>query len=780
MSKIKEIISRMTLEDKVAFCSGADFWHTKAMSQYEIPEMMLSDGPSGLRKQESASAQDMLGINKSVHATCFPSASTTASSFDPAVTECIGRAIGVEALAQKVGVVLGPGANLKRNPLCGRNFEYFSEDPYLSGKMAAGWIRGLEGVVVASCLKHFACNNQEKSRFNSDSILDERTLREMYLSGFEIAVKEGKPSSVMSAYNKINGVYCSDNRELLTDILRNEWGFDGFVVTDWGGMSDRIAAFRAGCDLLMPGGSGYMEKDTIKAVRAGLLDEKEIDKSVERILKQVFEAHQILNTPHTYNAEEHNRIAREAAEKSAVLLKNDLAILPLNEEQRIVLIGSMAKEMRYQGTGSSHINPFRITTPCDAMPNLKWHEGCLDDGSTTNELVKDAVAAAKNADVVVIFAGLPDSYESEGFDRSSMKMPDGQLCLIDEVAEANPNTVVVLFSGCALECPWADKVKAILFMGLPGQAGGEAVKNLLFGKAVPSGKLAESWPVRYEDCASSNIYAKTKDALYEEGIYVGYRYYEKAGKPVRFPFGYGLSYTSFVYSDLKVVGRTVSVTVTNTGKMSGAEAVLLWVHPPQNGIHRPVRELKAFDKLYLQAGESKTVTFVLNDRSFAIWQNGWKVPGGNYKISVADLTSEIYVDGETVDVPEWQKESWYQNCNGKPSRSDLEKALGHEIVLSVSKKGEYTMDNSIMEMKETSVIMKIMFRAIESTIAKQFNGKKDYANPEFRMMINSSAGAPLRSMQISAGIKDGLFEGLLEMANGSFFRGISKIMKSLI
>ena len=779
-SEMKDLINitdSLSTEEKISFCSGKDFWHTKEIPKYSVTSLMLSDGPNGLRKQDGTGGTDMLGINNSAPATCFPSASLTACSFDPSVTEEIGEAIGEEAAALNVDIVLGPGANLKRNPLCGRNFEYFSEDPLVTGKMAAGWIRGIESTRVSSCLKHFACNNQETKRFQSDSIMDERTLREMYLRGFEIAVKEGNPSSVMSAYNKLNGVHCSDNKALLTDILRDEWGFDGLVVTDWGGMSDRIEGFRAGCDLSMPGGSDYMEKETAAAVRNGKLDERDIDRSVIRILSAVQKAEKSKEKNAAFDAEKHFEIARKAAEKSAVLLKNDEDIFPLDSGKKVVLIGDMAKNMRYQGAGSSHINAIKTVSPCEAMPDIPWCAGYLDDGSTNDELIENAVSSARASDVAVVFAGLPASYESEGSDRENMKMPDGQVRLIDAVSEANENTAVILFCGAPIECPWAERVKTILYMGLPGEAGGEAVKNLIFGIANPSGKLAESWPVKYEDCASSEIFAKTKTALYEEGIYVGYHYYEKAGIPVRFPFGHGLSYTSFEYSRMTVNGRKISVTVKNTGKIPGAETVLLWISAPQNGIHRPKRELKAFDKVFLQPTESKTVSFVLDDRAFTVWQDGWKIQEGYYTVWVGGFSEAFYVSGENIAALEWQSGSWYENCTGKPNKKDFENALCHEVISTELQKGKYTMDNSVEEMKKHSLIMKIMYSAVESTVAKGFGGKKDYSNPDFRMMMNASAGAPLRCMQISGGIKGGLFQGLLEMANGHFFKGIIKMIK---
>lgn len=774
---VEKILQSMSLEDKIALCSGADFWTTKAFEKYGIPALFMCDGPHGLRKQEPGQGADMLGVNQSRSATCFPAAVTTAGSWDPALLAEIGTAIGEEAKAQGVGLVLGPGANLKRNPLCGRNFEYFSEDPFLAGKLAAGFIRGVEGQGVGSSLKHFAANSQEKCRFTSDSVMDQRTLRELYLSAFEAAVKEGKPATVMCAYPKLNGIHCSDHKELLTDILRDGWGFDGMVVTDWGAMNDRMEGFRAGCDLNMPGGSAYMEKEVLAAVKSGTLPESAVDNSVRRVLKLVFRAAETLKETAKCDYDAHHNLAARAAGQGAVLLKNEGGILPLKEGQAVALLGHMVQEMRFQGAGSSHINPTKIINPVDAMPDLPFASGCDARGDTTDSLIAQAVELAKSVAVPVVFAGLPGRYESEGFDRETMKMPEGHLRLIEAVAGVNPNTVVVLLCGAPVECPWADKVKAILYMGLPGQAGGTAAADLLYGRANPSGKLAESWPFRYEDCPSAPYYGKTKDALYLEGVYVGYRYYDKAKKAVRWPFGYGLSYTTFGYSDLKVEGRTVTVTVTNTGNLAGAEVVQLFVCPPQNGVHRPVRELKGFQKVFLQPEEAKAVTFALDDRAFALWQAGWKVPAGTYGVEVGRLTASIRVEGNTLPIPGWQAGSWYETCDGVPTQGAWEAMLGRKYTPVPPKKGQFTMDNTVMEMKDHSLILKIMHKAVEFTIARGFGGKVDYENPEFRMLMESSAGSPLRSMQVSSGIKGGLFQGVLEIANGHFFKGIGKMIR---
>ena len=773
--EIEKILSQMTLEDKIALCSGANFWQTKKYEQYGIPSLFMCDGPHGLRKQEDVA--DMLGVNKSRPATCFPAEVTTAGSWDPELLTEIGAAIGEEAKEQRVGLVLGPGANLKRNPLCGRNFEYFSEDPYLAGKLAAGFIRGAEAQGVGTSLKHFAANSQELSRFTSDSVMDGRTLRELYLTAFEIAVKEGKPSTVMCAYPKLNGTHCSDHKELLTDILRSEWGFDGMVVTDWGAMNDRIEGFRAGCDLNMPGGSDYMEKEVLQAVKDGTLPERCVDDSARRVLRLVFRAAETLSKNAACDYEAHHALAKRAAAEGAVLLKNESGILPLRPGAKIAVVGAMAKELRYQGAGSSHINPTKLPQPLELLPGAVYAPGCDEKGNTTDALLQEVQNAARKAETVVVFAGLPAQCESEGFDRDNLKMPEGHRKMIEAAAQANPNTVVVLLCGSVVECPWAEKVKVILYMGLPGQAGSEAIADLLYGRANPGGKLAESWPYRYEDVPSSAIYGKTTDALYQEGVYVGYRYYDKAGVPVRWPFGFGLSYTEFAYSDLTVEGDTVTVTVRNTGKRAGAEVVQLYLAAPQEGLHRPVRELKGFQKVHLQPGESETVRFTLTSRSFAVWQEGWKVPGGTYTVCVGGLTAEVEKKGDNLSIPAWQKGSWYEHCTGKPNPADWEKMLGHSYTPPVLKKGSFTMDNTVVEMKDYSLVMKIMFKAVEATVAKGYGGKRDYDNPDFRMQMNASAGAPLRSMQISGGMKGGVLPGMLEMANGHFFRGILKMIK---
>ena len=777
---IQKIISGMTLEEKISLCTGGDFWHTKSMPQHGIPAIKMSDGPHGLRCQEDAA--DMIGINESMPATCFPTAVTAGATWNKDLYAAEGEAIGQEGAAAGVSVVLGPGCNIKRNPLGGRNFEYISEDPYFAGKMAAAFIRGQQSAGVSSSVKHFAVNNQEYKRQNGDSQLDERTFREIYLTPFEIAVKEGQPGTVMCSYNKINGIHASDSKELLTDILRTEWGFDGLVVTDWGALNDRIEGYKAGCDLNMPGGSQFMEKATVEAVRSGKLDEAYIDATVERILRLIEKSQTIVKPEIDWDA--HHALALKVAEQGAVLLKNKDNILPLAESD-MVLIGRMASNLRYQGSGSSHINPTKLVNITDSMPGVPCC-ACGDaQGNVTEQDIHDAVEAAKKQKVAVVVVGLPDSYESEALDREHMRLPDGHNALVEAVASANPNTVVVLLGGSPMELPWADKVKAILYMGLPGQAGGQAVANLLTGKANPSGKLTETWPVSYDDVICKDTFGK-KNTEYREGIYVGYRYYDKAKKSVRYPFGYGLSYTNFEYSALQVKDRTVTVQVKNAGAVSGAEIVQLYVAAPQVGLFRPVKELKGFARVELEPGEIKEVEFALDDRSFAIWSGGWIIPGGTYKIQIGAssrdirLEQNVEVSGEEIPAPSWQQGCWYETLSGKPNREEWEKLMGHPVpIVPEPKKGQFTMDSTCMEMKDHSFVMKIQYMVTENIIAKSFGGKKDLSDPAYRMMLTCATDCPMRSVIISGGgaMSDSLAQGLLHMANGHYIKGIIAMLK---
>ena len=780
--KVQDILSKMTLEDKISLCNGADFWHSKAMAQYGIPAVTMSDGPHGVRCQKNGA--DMLGVNESEPATCFPTAVTSGATWDAELLKAEGQAIGEEGLSYGVDVVLGPGVNIKRNPLCGRNFEYFSEDPCIAGAMGAAWVQGAQSTGAGTSLKHFAANNQEYKRFNGNSQVDERTLRELYLPAFETVVKAAQPETVMCSYPRINNVHASDNHWLLTDVLRRDWGFEGLVVTDWGALCDRVKAMHAGCDLSMPGGSTYMEDWVAAAVKDGSLPESDVDACAARVIALALKG-ESRPKGRAFDKDAHNALAQKIAENGAVLLKNEDNILPL-DVGGIALIGEMARTMRYQGAGSSHINPTQLTTLCDAMPGVPFAAGCDVKGTVTEESLREAAETAKQAKVAVVCVGLPDIYESEGFDRETMAMPEGHIRLIETVAAANPNTVVVLFCGCAVEMPWLDKVKAVLYMGLPGQAGGAAAANLLTGKANPSGKLTETWPLCYDDVPSRDTFGK-KTTHYKEGLYAGYRYYDKAGKAVRFPFGYGLSYTQFAYSDLKIEGRTVTAAVTNTGCTAGAEVVQLYVAPPKNGLYRPAKELKGFAKVSLQPGESRTVRFELNDRSFAVWCDGcWKVPMGSYEIcvgaSVADirLHTALAVDGVSLAASDWQKGSWYETLQGLPTDAEFEKLCGSPLQSDPEpKKGAFTMEHSTMELKDISAVMMQMFKGTEATIAKSFGGKADYSDPTFKMMVMSGADAPLRAAVLSSCgmFPANLAEGMLALANGHPLNGVKKLIK---
>ena len=786
---IEQTLKQMNLEDKVALGSGKDFWHTKEMSQYGIESIMVADGPHGLRKQPEEA--DMLGINDSIPATSFPTAVLSACSFDEKLLKQMGEAIALEAKANKVSVVLGPGANIKRNPLCGRNFEYFSEDPYLTGKLAAAFIQGAQSTGIGTSLKHFAMNNQEYKRFSSDSIVDDRTMREIYLAGFEMAVKEGKPDTVMCCYNKVNGLHGSRNKWLLTDVLRKEWGFEGLVMTDWGAMVNRMDAYEAGCDLSMPGGSNFMEKETIEAVKKGLLDEKYVDISAKRVLRLAEKGLEAVKEDIQVPLQKNYQLARKIAEESAVLLKNESNILPIADKGSIAFIGPMAEKSRYQGAGSSHINPWKLVSATEACPEVAYAKGCNEDGSTNEALLKEALELAKTKEKVVVFTGLTDSYESEGFDRENMKMPQGHIHMIEEIVKVNTNVIVVLMCGSIIELPWFEKVKAVLYMGLCGEAGGEAIVNLLFGEVNPSGRLAETWPLKYEDCVSAGYYGNPwKNAQYREGIYVGYRYYESADVPVRFPFGYGMSYTDFSYSDLKIEGKCVTCKVKNTGKMPGKEVVQLYIEPKGERGYRAKRELKGFAKISLNRGEEKQVQFRLDERSFAIWADGWKVSEGVYEVCIGKdshamiLRKEIEISKSpdksifaADDIVQRKLPEWYRNPKAAPVQEDFEQLLGRKIEEKPLKKGEFTMENTVMEMKDYSVIMKLMYKIVELVVARGFGGKPDYTNSSFKMMFYSAVDCSLNGMKNNVAMQNHIFEGLLMMANGHFFKGVREMLR---
>lgn len=652
---IKQLIAQMTLEEKAGLCSGLDFWHTKPVERLGVPSVMVSDGPHGLRKQ--AGDADHLGLNDSIRAVCFPAACATTSSFDVALVNKMGETLGDECQAENLSVLLGPAVNIKRSPLCGRNFEYMSEDPYLAGKMAASYIRGVQSKGVGTSIKHFAANNQEYNRMSCSSEVDERTLREIYLPPFEEAVKAAQPKTVMCSYNKINGVYSADNEWLLTKVLREEWGFEGYVMTDWGAISDRVQGIRAGLELEMPASGGANDAKIVDAVRDGSLDEALLDRAVERILNVVFDYMDNRRPDAVFDRDADHQKAVEIEKECAVLLQNN-GVLPLAAGARVAYIGGFAAAPRYQGGGSSHINSSRVTSALDAA-KAKNRAVTYVPGFPTDKDEADAaglaaaVEAAKTADVAVIFAGLPDVFESEGYDRTSMAMPACQNALIAAVAAAQPNTVVVLHNGSPVECPWAEDVAAILELYLGGQGVGEACDALLWGEANPCGRLAETFPLRLEDTPCYlDFPGDGKTVKYSEGVYVGYRYYEAKKLPVRWAFGHGLSYTTFGFANLKLSAETlddtgtltVRVDVTNTGKVFGKEVVQLYVADKTGTFGRPLKELKGFAKVALAPGETKTVSLTLTARDLS-WYNvelgDWYAASGAYEVMVGHASDDI-------------------------------------------------------------------------------------------------------------------------------------------
>ena len=645
----KKQLQALTLEQKCALLSGATTFGTRALPKNNIPSITLSDGPNGVRKQ--AGAADHLGLNPSVPATCFPTAATVACSWDPALGEQIGQAMGEEAAAQEVAVLLGPGLNTKRSPLCGRNFEYFSEDPYLSGKMAASYVRGIQSNGISACPKHFAVNSQELRRMASDSVVDERTLRELYLTGFEIVVKEAKPKTIMSSYNLINGTYANENRHLLMDILRGEWGFDGAVVTDWGGSNDHALGVQNGSTLEMPAPGGDAVRELMQAVQSGKITEADVDARLDELLTLVFDTHAAVQShSRTFDADAHHALARRAAAESIVLLKNENDLLPLAEGAKVAVIGDFAQTPRYQGAGSSAVNSIKVDTFLDCLKesglaSVGFAPGFDRQGKPDAAKQAEAVALAQKAEVVLLCLGLDEIKESEGLDRGDMRLADNQIELLKAVQQANPNTVVVLSAGASLETPWLKHCRTLVYGALGGQAGAGAMLDVLTGKVNPSGKLAETWVNAYVDTpAKDNFAGPGRMVQYREGLYVGYRYYQTAGVPVAFPFGYGLSYTSFAYSNLQAASNSVTLTVTNTGKRAGAEIVQLYAAKPGAEVFRPAQELKGFAKVQLQPGESKTVTIPLDDKAFRYWNtktDSWEVEGGNYELRVGASSADI-------------------------------------------------------------------------------------------------------------------------------------------
>ena len=784
--KNAEIIAKLNLEQKCALLSGAGTFTTRGCPKAGVPSITLSDGPNGVRKQ--AGAADHLGLNPSVPATCFPTAATVACSWDPALGEEIGRAMGEEAAAQEVAVLLGPGLNTKRSPLCGRNFEYFSEDPYLSGKMAAAYVRGIQSEGIAACPKHFAVNSQELRRMASDSVLDERTLRELYLTGFEIVVKEAAPKTIMSSYNLVNGTYANENAHLLQDILRRDWGFSGAVVTDWGGSNDHALGVKNGSTLEMPAPGGDAVRELLAAVQSGKITEADVDARLDELLTLVLDTSAAVQKhSRSFDADAHHALARRAAAESAVLLKNDGGILPLAAGARVAVIGDFAETPRYQGAGSSAVNSIKVDTllDCLAQSGLQcagFAAGFDRQGRPDADKKAQAVALAQKADTVLLCLGLDEIKESEGLDRVDMKLADNQIELLQAVEQANPNTVVVLNAGASLETPWLAHCRALVYGALGGQAGAGAMVDVLTGKVNPGGKLAETWANAYEETpARDNFAGAGRTVQYREGLYVGYRYYQTAGVPVAFPFGYGLSYTSFTYSDLKVTADSVTLTVTNTGARDGAEIVQVYIAKPGAEIFRPAQELKAFARVSLAAGESRTVTIPLDDKAFRYWNTRtdcWEVEGGRYEVRVgassADirLTANVDIRGTNAPDPYDGKALPHYKSGSVQNVPDAEweALLGHPIPQD---KVKIDRNMTLGELNHSrSPLGWLIWAVLTALLNASFKKGKPDLNVLFQYNMPLRALAKMTSGAISMGMVDGI---VLE-AKGFWVIGLLKVI----
>ncbi|MDD6012340.1 MAG: glycoside hydrolase family 3 C-terminal domain-containing protein [Oscillospiraceae bacterium] len=798
--KNKEILEKLTLEEKVGLCSGKDFWHMKGVERLGIPEIMLTDGPHGLRKKNPEGKNG--GLSDSVPSTCFPTAATTACSWDPDLLEEMGEALGEECLQEKVSVILGPGVNMKRSPLCGRNFEYFSEDPLLAGEMAAGLIKGVQSKNVGTSVKHFAVNSQEAKRMTIDSVVDERTLREIYLTAFEIAVKKGQPWTVMNAYNKVNGTYCSENAHLQKEILRDEWGFKGIVVTDWGAANDRVLGLKNGNELEMPCSGGYNDEKLCKAVRDGSLDESVLDESVDSLLSLIKKSEDALTENYQYDIEAHNALAAKICAQSVVLLKNEDQILPIDTTKKIAVIGEMARAPRYQGAGSSIINPHKLTDAFEGLAacgvKASFAPGYDKKKDVVSEvMIADACTVAKQADIALVFIGLTEEYESEGYDRSHLNLPVSHNKLVEEIAKVNPNTVVVLSGGSPVVMPWLGSVKAVLNGYLGGQAGGTALAQIICGQVNPCGKLAETYPLSLSDVPCSDIYpGRGLTAEHREGLYIGYRYYDSAKKEVLFPFGYGLSYTEFEYSDIKLSSDSIldsdtlvlSYKIKNIGSTDGAEISQVYVSDRQSTVYRPAKELRAFKKVFLKAGEEKTVEIELSKRAFAYYNvniNDWHVESGEFDILVGAssrdirLSATVTVESTAKDavVPDYRQSApCYYTAEVKAvPDSAFEAVLGHAIPDSeLDPSQKLTIANSLGDAKHTK-----WGGRINGLIDKIMNMAFKPDDPNGGMMKAMALEIPIRNfITMSSGVfSEKMANGLLMILNGDHpGKGLGKIL----
>ncbi len=789
--KHQKLISQMTLEEKCHLLSGRDFWQTQSVKRLGVENMTLSDGPHGIRKQEGAG--DQLGLNGSVPATCYPTAATMANSWDPTLGEELGRHLGTEAASQDVCVLLGPGLNIKRSPFCGRNFEYFSEDPYLAGKMAAGYIRGIQENGVSACPKHFAANNTELRRMASNSVMDERTLREIYLTNFEIAVKEGHPKSIMSSYNMVNGVYANENAHLLQEILRDDWGFDGFVVSDWGACNDFTEGVRAGSHLEMPSTGGDSPRQLMKAVSEGRIKEEEVDVRVDELLDVILSTRKAVDPlkGKPFDQDAHHAFAQKASEQSIVLLKNKDDILPLKKGSKVAVIGEFAQKARYQGAGSSVVNCTKLDHTMDVIGNFDldvvgFEAGYPRHGEPDAAMQEKAVTLAKKADYVLLYIGLDEISESEGLDRSTLSLPKCQTEVLKAVSAANRNVIVVMSAGSSVEMPWIDQCRALVHGYLCGQAGASAVLRVILGEVNPSGKLSESYPLKYEDCSSAPYFpAKERNVEYREGLYVGYRYYDTANVPVLFPFGFGLSYTTFTYSDLKVTDKKASFVLKNTGKMDGAEVAQLYVHAKNPSVYRPNKELKGFQKVFLKAGESKEVTIELDDKAFRYWNSKtdrFEIDGGEYEIMIGASVEDIRLSGSVsvkgTDAPACEDlsklPSYVSGSIKAVPDTEFKELLGHAIP-DGKWSGTIQANDAIAQLYyakslKARLVWKIMTNMLDKSIEK---GEPD-------LNITFIYNMPIRAIGKMAGgmVSQEMCDGILDIVNGHgicFCKGIAKL-----
>ncbi|WP_163581020.1 beta-glucosidase [Gracilibacillus saliphilus] len=793
--KYRELINKMTLEEKASLMSGKDFWQTESIDRLGINNIFLADGPHGIRKQ--AEAADHLGLNESIPATCFPTAATVANSWNTNLGEEIGEYLGEEAVAQNVNVLLGPGINMKRDPLCGRNFEYFSEDPYHAGKIAASYIKGIQSHGISACVKHFAANNQEERRMTIDTVVDERTLREIYLTAFEIAIKEGKTKTVMSSYNRLNGEYTNENIHLMQEILRDEWGYDGVVVTDWGGSNDRVAGLIAGNELEMPTTAGETDKDIVHAVKEGKISEEVLDVCVDRLLELVFSTEKVFerNPSLTFDIEKHHQKAQQAAEESIVLLKNEENILPLPQGIKVATIGDFAKNPRYQGAGSSIVNPTKLDNTLDVLEQLPidhigYEQGFERYGKRNKGMLNKACKLAAEADVVLLYIGLDEATEAEGLDRNSMKIPGNQLELLDAVHQINPNIVAVLSCGAAIEMPWIDKVKGLVHGYLSGQAGAKAVLSVITGEVNPSGKLAESYPFRYVDTpASQHFPGKELSVEYREGLFIGYRYYDTANVNVLFPFGYGLSYTTFAYDDIQVTKDGVTFKITNTGDVAGAEIAQLYVQCQSQEIFRPKKELKGFSKVYLQPNETKEVYIPFDDKTFRYFNvktNKWEIETADYGIMIGTsskdirLEQTISIEGTSAPVPydKAKLPSYYSGKANHVEQVEFEQLLGRKVpVANWDRSKPLGYNDTIAQCQYAKgMVARFAFHLISfSHRFLQKIGKRDTAN----LIMMSVYHMPFRGIaRMTGGIVNmPMLDGILQMVNGNFFKGLRHFLK---